>query len=72
MMASLGPHAFFIVASYAVAVLIVAGLVLWVVTDHRAQRRALDALEAQGVRRRSASVPGRTGGTPTGETAARP
>ena len=52
--ANLGPHAVFIVASYGAAVLALAALVLWVWLDHRAQQRALKALEAQGVTRRSA------------------
>jgi heme exporter protein D len=49
----LGPHAAFIVAAYAVAVLVVAALIGWNVLDHRAQKRKLDALEARGVTRRS-------------------
>jgi heme exporter protein D len=51
---SLGPHAAFIVAAYAVAVAVVAGLIAWVWLDFRAQRRALGDLEAHGVTRRSA------------------
>jgi heme exporter protein D len=50
----LGPHATFIVAAYGAAVLALLALVLWVWLDFRAQNRALKALEAQGVRRRSA------------------
>lgn len=50
---NLGPHAAFIVASYGAAAVLVAALVLWVWLDFRAQNRALAALEAQGVRRRS-------------------
>ncbi len=49
----LGPHAFFIVASYGVTALVMAGLILRALIDHRAQRRALDALEARGMARRS-------------------
>jgi heme exporter protein D len=49
----LGPHAVFIVASYGAAVLALAALVLWVWLDHRAQQRTLQALEAQGITRRS-------------------
>ncbi len=55
MMAALGPHAAFIVVSYAIAALVVALLVAWVVIDHRAQVRRLGDLEARGVRRRSAA-----------------
>jgi len=50
---NLGPHADFIVASYAVAALVVALLIGWVVLDHRAQQRRLMQLEASGVTRRS-------------------
>jgi heme exporter protein D len=46
-------HAAFILAAYAVAVAIVAGLIAWVVVDHRAQRRLLADLELRGLRRRS-------------------
>ena len=50
---NLGPHTSFIVAAYAVAVLVVAGLILWVELDNRAQRQRLKKLHAQGVTRRS-------------------
>lgn len=49
-----GPHAAFIFAAYGAAAVALLALVLWVWVDYRTQRRALDALEAQGVRRRSA------------------
>jgi heme exporter protein D len=49
----LGPHGFFIVAAYAVTAVVVGGLILRAVLEHRAQRRALAALESRGVRRRS-------------------
>jgi heme exporter protein D len=42
----LGPHADFIIVAYAASVIVVAALVIWVVTDYRAQRRALATLEA--------------------------
>ena len=54
---NLGPHASFIIAAYAVAVLVVAGLILWVELDNRAQRRHLKNLYAQGVTRRSGQMP---------------
>ena len=38
---NLGPHASFIIAAYAVAVLVVIGLIVWVELDNRAQRRHL-------------------------------
>jgi heme exporter protein D len=50
---NLGPHAGFIVAAYAVAALVVIGLIVWVEFDNRAQRRQLKKLHAQGVTRRS-------------------
>ncbi|GEO16549.1 heme exporter protein CcmD [Microvirga aerophila] len=46
-------HGFFIVTSYAVTALVVAGLILRAVIDHRIQTRALAELEARGVGRRS-------------------
>ena len=51
---ALGPHAGFIVAAYAVACLVVAGLIVWIVSDHRAQTRHLAELEQSGASRRSA------------------
>lgn len=53
-MTSLGPHAFFIVASYIVAAVILLGLAGWVILDYRRQQATLKALEASGVTRRSA------------------
>ncbi len=50
---NLGPHAFFIIAAYAVTAVIVGGLILRAVLDHRAQLRALAELGQRGVRRRS-------------------
>jgi heme exporter protein D len=50
---NLGPHAFFIIAAYAVTSVIVAALILNGLLDNRAQRRALAELEARGLRRRS-------------------
>jgi heme exporter protein D len=49
----LGPHAAFIVASYAIVAIVMVGLVAWLVVDGRRQQRILDELEARGVRRRS-------------------
>ena len=53
---NLGPHATFILAAYGAAALALLSLVSWVWLDYRAQRRALDALEARGITRRSARV----------------
>lgn len=50
---ALGPHAAFILASYGAAAAVVAGLIGWLVVDGQRQRKALDALEARGVKRRS-------------------
>jgi len=51
----LGPHAGFILAAYAIALAVVAGLIAWIVLDHRAQLRTLEDLERAGVTRRSAA-----------------
>ena len=55
---TLGPHAVFIVASYAVAALVVAALVVWVTIDRRRLQASLDALEAGGAVRRSSAKAG--------------
>lgn len=49
----LGPHAAFIVTSYAAAVVILGGLIAWVLLDYRAQLRKLASFEKRGVTRRS-------------------
>lgn len=46
-------HTMFIAGAYGVTALIVAGLVLRAVVDHRAQKRALSDLETRGAGRRS-------------------
>ncbi len=53
---NLGPHAAFILAAYAAAIVVIAGLVGWVIADFRAQKRVLGDLEAHGVTRRSAAI----------------
>jgi len=63
----LGPHAGFIVAAYAVACLVVAGLIAWIVSDHRAQARSLEDLEKSGATRRAARRP-----PPAGDMSALP
>jgi heme exporter protein D len=50
---TLGPYATFILGAYGTAALIVAGMIAWVIIDHRRQTRALADLEARGVTRRS-------------------
>ena len=52
----LGPHAIFIITAYAAAAVVIAGLIVWVMIDHRAQKRVLGDLEARGISRRSAEV----------------
>jgi heme exporter protein D len=52
----LDPHAPFIIASYAATVLVIGGLILRLVLDQRAQKRALAELETRGAGR------GRRGG----------
>jgi heme exporter protein D len=51
-----GPHAVFIIAAYAAAAAVMAGLIAWVAIDLRAQKRVLGDLEAHGVTRRSAGL----------------
>lgn len=48
----LGPHAGFIVASYALCAATVLTLIAWVLIDRNAQERALRELEDQGISRR--------------------
>jgi heme exporter protein D len=52
-MSNLGPHAGFILASYAAVAVVLGGLVLATILDHRAQKRALADLEQRGAGRRS-------------------
>ncbi|WP_092178352.1 heme exporter protein CcmD [Bosea sp. OK403] len=56
-MSSLGPHAGFILASYGAVVLILGGLIAAILFDHRAQKRALAALEQRGAGRHSDRTP---------------
>jgi heme exporter protein D len=51
----LGPHAIFIVLSYATAIVTLLLLIGWILIDHRALKRTLAGLEQQGVTRRSAA-----------------
>ena len=50
---NLGPHAFFIIAAYAAATVILALLIGWIAIEHRALKRNLADFEARGVTRRS-------------------
>ena len=49
----LGPYAYFIVMSYALAAAIVVNLIGWIAYDHRSQKAQLRALEVSGIARRS-------------------
>jgi heme exporter protein D len=49
-------HPGFIFAAYAIAAVVMAGLLLWVILDGRQQRSRLADLEARGARRRSAAT----------------
>jgi heme exporter protein D len=49
----LGPHATFIIASYAASAFILALLIGWIVVENRVLKRTLANLESRGIRRRS-------------------
>jgi heme exporter protein D len=57
----LGPHAGFVWAAYAAALVLLSALVAWLVIDGRRQQRLIDGLEARGVRRRSGRSQGESG-----------
>jgi heme exporter protein D len=57
---NLGPHADFIIAAYAVVVLVIAALIGWIIVDYAAQRRILADLEQRGITRRSRRASGDT------------
>ena len=50
---ALGPHASFIVTSYATVAAVVVLLIIWIAFDYRLQKERLRELEASGVTRRS-------------------
>lgn len=52
-MPDLGPHAFYILAAYGVTFVALVVLAFAIIEDDRKQRRALTALEARGIKRRS-------------------
>lgn len=52
-MPDLGPHAAFILWSYAITFAVLGGLVVWIVADARRQKRLIADLEARGITRRS-------------------
>jgi heme exporter protein D len=49
----LGPHATFIIASYAASAFILALLIGWIVAENRVLKRTLADLDARGITRRS-------------------
>jgi heme exporter protein D len=55
-MPDLGPHAVFIIAAYAAAFAALGALAVFILDDDRRQRRALEALERAGIKRRSAQT----------------
>ena len=50
---NLGPHASYIIASYAIVAVVLSALIAWLLYDGRNQRRILDDLERRGIKRRS-------------------
>jgi heme exporter protein D len=58
-------HGGFILAAYAVTILILAGVFLWIILDGRAQKKRLAELEARGIRRRSVAAPSKPAGDPS-------
>jgi heme exporter protein D len=52
-MMDLGPHASFIIATYVGAAFVTLALIAWTAWRSRDAKARLEALEAQGVRRRS-------------------
>jgi heme exporter protein D len=46
-------HALYVFAAYAISALVLAGLVIWILSDQRGRRREMAELEASGARRRS-------------------
>ena len=58
-MIDLGTHAQYIISGYAGVVVVTLALIAWVRRDSRRVARRLEALDAQGIRRRSAG-PGTT------------
>lgn len=46
-------HGLYVTAAYAITAIVLAGLIGWILIDHRGRKRDLAELEAAGVRRRS-------------------
>lgn len=54
----MGNHVGFVLASYGITFVVLAITVGWILIDQRLQKRELQRLEAQGLRRRSAKSSG--------------
>ena len=52
-MIDLGKHAVFIWSSYAAVVIVLAGLILWLISEGRRYKARLDDFEARGISRRA-------------------
>jgi heme exporter protein D len=50
-----GPHSGFIWMSYIIVTAVLLGLIVWIISDGRKQRRSLAQLEQKGVSRRKAA-----------------
>lgn len=50
---NLGQHASFIITAYAIAAVVIVGLIGWVLADYRRQMATLRDLESKGLTRRS-------------------
>ena len=50
-----GHYAAFIIPSYLISALVIVGLIVWSVVDHRLRLRELEELERRGIRRRAAA-----------------
>ena len=46
-------HEAYVAAAYGATFLVLAGIALWLMLDHRGRQRELADLEARGIRRRS-------------------
>ncbi len=54
----MGNHLGFVLASYGIAFVVLAITIGWILLDQRLQKRELQRLEAQGLRRRSVKPSG--------------
>lgn len=52
-MLGLGEFSGFILASYALVILVIGALIIWVANDLKRQKRLIKELEERGIRRRS-------------------